>query len=85
MEPHMVQPIRLDLREDTGPRGLIRRRITRLGETAVLHRPAQPHWVIIDIQLPTIHPHLTQTEGGLVIIIAHTDADLIKLGGELIP
>ena len=77
MEPHMVQTIRLDLREDTGPRGLIRRRIARLRETAVLHRSTQPHRMVVDIQLPTIHPHLTQAEGSLVIIIAHTDADLI--------
>ena len=85
MEPHMVQTILLDLRENTDPRGLIRGGITRLGETTVLHRTAQPHGVVVDIQLSAFYPHLAQAEGGLVIVIAHSDTDLIELGGELIP
>ena len=85
MEPHMVQTILLDLRENTDPRGLVRGGITRLGETTVLHRTAQPHGVVVDIQLSAFYPHLAQAEGGLVIVIAHSDTDLIELGGELIP
>ena len=85
MEAHVVQTVLLHLREDADPRGFVGRRISRLRETAVLHRAAQEGGTIVDIQLSAHRPHLTDAEGGLVTVGTGEEANPIEFRIKLIP
>ena len=85
METHMVQTIRLTLPEYLQPRFLIHGGIACLGETAVLHRSAHPDRTAVDHDLPPINTDTTHTKRCLIVIMAHTHANTIKLREELIP
>ena len=71
MEAHMIQTVFLHLGQDTHPRLLVGRRITCLGEAAVLHCSAKPHRTVVHIQLAPLYTDCPHAEGGLVIVVAH--------------
>ena len=85
VESHVVQAIGLTLPEDLQPRLLIHRGITRLGEATVLYRSAQPDGSVVDIDLSSLHADIPHTEGGLVIVAAHTHTDAVDLREKFIP
>ena len=85
MESHMVETVFLTFSEDTEPRCLIRRRVTRLREATILHRASQEDRMTVQNNLPSIHQDLTHSKGCFIIIITYADTNAIEIGMELVP
>ena len=85
VEAHVVQAVLLDLAEDFHPRILVCGWITRLWETAVLHRTAQEERTSVDIQLASFNTDFAQSEDKPVVIVACLQNQLVESRAELIP
>ena len=85
MKSHMVETVFLTFSEDTEPRCLIRRRVTRLREATILHRASQEDRMTVQDNLPSIHQDLTHAKGCFIIIITYADTNAIEIGMELVP
>ena len=85
MKAHVVQSVLLDFAEDFNPRGLVRRRVARLGEAAVLDRSTKKELPSVNIYLPATDADVAKSEDDLVVIVACLQNQLVEVGIELIP